>query len=92
MRERYGTTARDLFKMSWREFRVLFEALISREIISFGDGFDRDDSAPDGNKFDVIEDWNAVTGKQPDAMSKGTTSFNDYMSRNNLKRTILDGE
>lgn len=94
MRERYGITARDLFKMSWREFRVLFESLVSREILGFGDGVTKIDDAeyaPDGNKFDAIKDWQDITGEKSDAINKGTVSFDDYMKRNNIQKRIIDG-
>lgn len=54
----YNLTLDDIWDMSWRRFVVLFNALWPRK--------DTEEEQDDGNqKFDVINDWNALVGKQP---------------------------
>lgn len=94
MRERYGTTVRDLFEMPWREFRTLFESLVRMGILTFNDGSSDDDEddapAADDSKFDVVKDWNAMLGKT-DVVPKKATSLEDFMGRHSMRKRVLGG-
>ncbi len=84
MRERYGVTVRDIFGMSWRSFRTLFETLVTYGILKMNLPGEEDE------KFNVIDDWNALAGKGA-PQSSGRKTLSEYIDKQGIRRTVLGG-
>lgn len=54
MRQTYGTTLQDIWGMTWREFRVLFDATFS----------ERASAEPESDEFDWNEALDKATGRE----------------------------
>ncbi len=88
----YGLDLRDIWKMSWRRFSVLFRHLFTTGALTRPD--DEADTTPTtdpvtgSERFDAVTDWNKLVGKPPPDQSN-SVSFDDFMSRSGVQRKVV---
>jgi len=75
-RSEYGLTARQIFKMSWREFRVLFQNVLKPK-------GEEDDSEESGEPFDINAAFDRSQGREV-ASSTIKMSLEDYQQRTGM--------
>ena len=69
----YGLTLHDIWTMSWRRFVVLFDALYPRKAV--------DDVADSDDKFDVIKDWDKLSGAHTADKVTKSIGIDEYIAR-----------
>lgn len=74
-RSEYGLTAKDIFKMSWREFRILFQNVLKPE--------DEDDASESEKPFDINAAFDKAQGREP-ASSTIRMTLEDYRQRTGM--------
>lgn len=101
MAEHYGLGLRDMWDMSWRRFRTLYEHLfvaghLTRRAPDDPDTYTGPQGDPrpvnfqqqDQQKFDPIDDWNRLTGR-PAPDKKRIISFDQFASNFGVKRKVI---
>lgn len=96
MAEHYGLSLRDIWTMSWRRFRVLYEHLfvaghLTRVDPSTGQTY----TGPQGDPrpvnfqtFDPIDDWNRSVGRPPPE-KKRRLSFDEFTQGFGIKKKVV---
>lgn len=96
MAEHYGLSLRDMWDMSWRRFRTLYEHLFVAGHLTRNVPKPDTYTGPQGDpkptnfqpEFDPIDDWNRLVGKSaPD--QKRIISFDQFASNFGVKRKVI---
>lgn len=96
MAEHYGVSLHDIWRMSWRRFRTLYDHLFTAGHLTMNNP-DQDtssgpqaDPTPPGRqpKFDPIGDWNRIVGKAPPERARRIT-FDEFANNFGVKREVI---